>query len=161
TVTNWTIPALPWFAASQIVFGLDVFAPMDATNRTMAANLHASLSINDQLQVILDGGYNSADGIINLSWVGQPLNAVPISSLSSLISTQEVPAGVPAEMPVDGLFFLKTLAFIYDTHQSYLVSVDLELEALVEWTIITNVLALNGFTIELYLDKTGPTAAAT
>lgn len=160
TVTAWSIPALPWFQVNEIVFGLDVLAPLDPAKRALTATLSAELTISDLLLVRLEGAFASDTGLLDLAWSGQPLNPVPISTLSALVTPQDVAGSTPANLPTGGDFFLNTLAFQYDTTQGYLPSLDLSLGSLVEWPIVPDKFVLNSFQIELHVRKDGPAAGA-
>ncbi len=158
SVDTWTIPALPWFVANYIVFALDARWPLQADRRVLTVGLSARLTISDQLVVTLDGRYASDDGLMQLTWTGQPLNPTPLSALSSFVTTDQVTQNMPPDLPLGGAFFLNQLGFEYDTRQSYLTTVTLDLAALVAWQLVPDLLVLDGFAVDLQITRSGPAA---
>ncbi|MBX9633498.1 MAG: hypothetical protein K2X44_00830, partial [Magnetospirillum sp.] len=122
--------------------------------RSLTARLGASMTVCEGLRIGLDGTYGSDDGILSMDWLGVPFSATPLSSLSSLISVEQVTENVPAELPTGGAFVLGQLNFVYDTKRSYLVSMDIGLQSQVDWTIIEGLLSFNSFAMEMHLSKT-------
>ncbi|NYZ13804.1 hypothetical protein HL658_14710 [Azospirillum sp. RWY-5-1] len=155
-VAEWTIPALPWFTVDTIHLEATVTNPLAPGACGGTVRSRALLSIVDRAWLTLEGRCGGADGMLEMATVTGCVDLVSIADLSQIVTPQQVDANIPPELPIDGEFSVGQLAFAYQTAQGYLPRLLLSLETTVPWTIVADLLVLDGFSLELEFHTPGP-----